>query len=85
MQMVEQIEVTGKSSEKSSQPKKFGCSVNIRPLTSVLPTVSPIGDLISTTNRLRRADRIYGAANIAAVGTLAASLVDGFALYVSVF
>lgn len=85
MHIVEPTEVTGKSSEKFSQPKKFNRSINIRSLTSVLPSVSPIHDLLSTTNRLHCADRIYALANIAAVSTLAASLVYAFAVYVSVF
>jgi len=85
MQTVELIEVTGKSAEKFSQPKKAVRSNHIRPLSSLLPKVSPIHDLQMTTKRLQRVDRIYAVANLAAVTTLATSLVYTFLTCISVF
>jgi hypothetical protein len=85
MQIVELTEVTGKSSEKYSHPRRAGSAMQIRPLSSVLPKVSPIHDLLITTNQLHRADRIYGIAQLVAITTLATSLVYTFALYVSAF
>jgi hypothetical protein len=75
MQTVELIEVTGKSAEKFSQPKKAVRSIHIQPLSSLLPNVGPIRDLQMTTKRLQCVDRIYAVANLAAVTTLATSLV----------
>jgi hypothetical protein len=85
MQTVEPIEVTGKSAEKFSQPKKVVRSVHIQPLNSLLPTVGPIHDLQMTTKQLQRTDRIYAAANLVAVTTLATSLVYTFLMCISVF
>ncbi len=85
MQTVELVGVTGKSAEKFSQPKKAVRSVYIQPLSSLLPEVSPIHDLQMATKRLRRVDRIYAVANLAAVTTLATSLVYTFLTCISVF
>jgi hypothetical protein len=82
MQNAELTEVTGKSLE--TRPK-FGDSIKIRPLSTLLPRVSPIHDLLITTNRLQHAGRFYGVANVAAVTTLLASLIYAFSVYVSVF
>jgi hypothetical protein len=84
MQTVELVEVTGKSAEKFSQPKKAVRSVHIQPLSSVLPKVGPIHDLQMTT-KLRRVDRVYAVANLVAVTTLATSLVYTFLTCISVF
>jgi hypothetical protein len=85
MQTVELVEVTGKSAEKFSQPKKAVRSINIQPLSSLLPKVGPIHDLRMTTKRLQRTDRIYAVANLVAVTTLATSLVYTFLTCISVF
>jgi hypothetical protein len=85
MQTVELIEVTGKSAEKFSQPKKAVRSIHIQPLSSLLPNVGPIRDLQMTTKRLQCVDRIYAVANLAAVTTLATSLVYTFLTCISVF
>jgi hypothetical protein len=85
MQTVELIEVTGKSDERFAQPKKAVASIHIQPLSSLLPGFSPIHDLQMTTKRLQRGDRIYAVANLAAVTTLAASLVYTFLTCISVF
>ena len=85
MQTLELIEVTGKTSEKFSQPKKAVRSIHIQPLSSLLPEVSLIHELQMTTKRLQRVDRIYAVANLAAVTTLATSLVYTFLTCVSVF
>jgi len=85
MQIVELIEVTGKTSERFAEPKKAVRSIHIQPLTSLLPEVSPIQDLQMTTKRLQRVDRIYAVANLAAVTTLATSLVYTFLTCISVF
>ncbi len=85
MEIVELTEVTGKTSEKFSQPKKGVRSIHIQPLSSLLSKVSPIHDLQMTTKRLQRADRIYAVANLAAVTTLATSLVCTFLTCISVF
>jgi hypothetical protein len=85
MQTVELIEVTGKSAEKFSQPKKAVRSIHIQPLSSLLPNVGPIRDLQMTTKRLQCVDRIYAVANLAAVTTLATSLVYTFLTCTSVF
>jgi hypothetical protein len=85
MQTVELVEVTGKSAEEFSQPKKAVRSIHIQPLSSLLPKVSPICDLQMTTKRLQRVDRIYAVANLAAVSTLATSLVYTFLTCISVF
>jgi hypothetical protein len=85
MQTVELVEVTGKSAEKFFQPKKAVRSIRIQPLSSLLPKVNPIHDLQMTTKRLQRVDRIYAVANVAAVTTLATSLVYTFLTCISVF
>ena len=85
MQTLELIEVTGKTSEKFSQPKKAVRSIHIQPLSSLLPEVSLIHELQMTTKRLQRVDRIYAVANLAAVTTLATSLVYTFLTCISVF
>ena len=85
MEIVELTEVTGKTSEKFSQPKKAVRSIHIQPLSSLLPKVSPIHDLQMTTKRLQRVDRIYAVAHLAAVTTLATSLVYTFLTCISVF
>jgi len=58
MEMVELTEVTGKISEKFSQPKKAVRSIHIQPLSSLLPEVSLIHELQMTPMRLQRVDRI---------------------------
>jgi hypothetical protein len=50
MKNAEPTEVTGKSMEIRS---KFGDAIHIRPLSTLLPMVSPIHDLLITTNRLQ--------------------------------
>jgi hypothetical protein len=85
MQIVELIEVTGKTSERLAQPMKAGRSIHIQPLRSLLPEVSPMHDLQMTTKRLQRVDRIYAVAHLAAVTTLATSLVYTFLTCISVF
>jgi hypothetical protein len=85
MQTVELIEVTGKNAEKFYQPKKAVRSIHIQPLSNLLPSVGPIHDLQMTTKRLRRVDRVYAVANLAAVTTLATSLVYTFLTCISVF
>jgi hypothetical protein len=85
MQTLELIEVTGKTSEKFSQPKKAVRSIHIQPLSNLLPRVGPIHDLQMTTKRLQRVDRIYAVANLAAVTTLATSLVYTFLTCLRVF
>jgi hypothetical protein len=85
MQTVELIEVTGKSAKKFSRPKKAVRSIHIQPVSSLLFEVSPIQDLQMTTKRLQRVDRIYAVANLAAVTTLATSLVYTFLTCISVF
>ncbi len=85
MQTVKLIEVTGKSAEEFSQPKKAVRSIHIQPLSNLLPKVSPIYDLKMTTKQLQRVDRIYAVANLAAVTTLATSLVYTFLTCISVF
>jgi hypothetical protein len=85
MQTLELIEVSGKTSEKFSQPNKAVRSIHIQPLSSLLPKVNPILDLQMTTKRLQRFDRIYAVANLVAVTTLATSLVYTFLTCISVF
>jgi hypothetical protein len=86
MEIVELTEVSGKTSEKFSQPKKAVRSIHIQPLSSLLPKVSPISMTWQmTTKRLQRADRIYAVANLATVTTLATSLVYTFLTCISVF
>ncbi|HEY4780816.1 MAG TPA: hypothetical protein VIH54_03295 [Chthoniobacterales bacterium] len=85
MQIVELIEVTGKTSENFSQSKKSVRSIHIQPLSSLLPRFSPIHDLQMTTKRLQRVDRIYAVASLVAVTTLATSLVYTFLTCISVF
>ena len=85
MQIVELTEVTGKTSEGFAQPKKAVRSIHIQPLSSPLPEVSPIHDLQMAKKRLQRVDRIYAVAHLAAVTTLATSLVYTFLTCISVF
>jgi hypothetical protein len=85
MQTLELVEVTGKTSEKFSQPNKAVRSIHIQPLSSLLPKVSPIHDLQMRTKRLQRFDLIYAIANVAAVTTLATSLVYTFVTCISAF
>jgi hypothetical protein len=85
MQTLELIEVTGKTSEKFSQPKKAVRSIHIQPLSSLLPKVGPIHDLQMTTKRLQRVDRVYAVGDFIAVTTLATSLVYTFLTCISVF
>jgi len=85
MQIVELIEVTGKTSERFAQPKNAVRSIHIQPLSSLLPEVSPIHDLQMTTKRLQSVDRVYAVANLVAVTTLATSVVYTFLTCISVF
>lgn len=84
-QTAEQIEVTSRSAEELFQPKKAVRSIQIRPLSSLLPKVSPIHDLQIMTKRLQRVDQIYAIANLVAITTLATSLVYTFLMCISVF
>jgi hypothetical protein len=85
MQIVELIQVTGKSAEEFSQHKKAVRSIHIQPLSSLLPKVSPIHDLQMTTKRLQRVDRVYAVGDLVAVTTLVSSLVYTFLTCISVF
>jgi hypothetical protein len=85
MQTVELIEVTGKSAERFSQPKKAVRSIHIQPLSNLLPKVGPIHDLQMTTKRLQRIDRVYAVGDLVTVTTLATSLVYTFLTCISVF
>jgi hypothetical protein len=57
----------------------------LRPVADLLPTISPIRDLLESTNELERSDRIYSALSIGAVLIFTASVVVGFIGYLRVF
>lgn len=60
-------------------------TVALQPVAEVLPSVSPIHDLLASTNALERGNRIYWAMYRAVLAILVASVAVGFAGYISVF
>jgi hypothetical protein len=60
-------------------------TVALQPVAQVLPTVSPIHDLLASTNALERGNRIYWAMYLAVLAILVAAMAVGFAGYISVF
>jgi hypothetical protein len=59
--------------------------VTLQPLTEVLPTVSPIGDLLANTNALDRENRIYWTLYLCILAIFVAAVAVGFAGYISAF
>jgi hypothetical protein len=59
--------------------------VVLKPLTEVLPTVSPIGDLLESADALERENRIYWTMYLCILAMLLAAVVVGFAGYISAF
>jgi hypothetical protein len=57
----------------------------LQPLTKVLPTVSPIGDLLASTNALEHENRIYWTLYLGILAILVAAVVIGFAGYIGAF
>ena len=60
-------------------------TVALQPVAQVLPTVSPIHDLLASTSALERGNRIYWAMYLAVLAILVASVAVGYAGYISVF
>jgi hypothetical protein len=67
------------------QGRSIRSVVALRPVADLLPTISPIRDLLESINELERSDRIYSALSIGAVLIFAASVVVGFIGYLRVF
>jgi hypothetical protein len=59
--------------------------VALRPVADLLPTISPIRDLLESTTELERSNRIYSAISVGAVLIFTASVVVGFIGYIGVF
>ena len=59
--------------------------VVLKPLTEVLPTVSPIRDLLESTDALERENRIYWSMYRCILAMLVAAVVVGFAGYIGAF
>jgi hypothetical protein len=57
----------------------------LQPLSKVLPTVSPIYDLLASTNALERSNRIYWAMYSTMLAILIAAVAVGFFGYIAVF
>ena len=57
----------------------------LQPVADVLPTNSPIQDLLESTAELERSNQIYSALSVAAVLIFLASVVVGFIGYICVF
>ena len=60
-------------------------TVALQPVAQVLPSVSPIHDLLASTSALERGNRIYWAMYLAVLAILVAAVAVGFAGYISVF
>jgi hypothetical protein len=60
-------------------------AIVLQPLTEVLPTVSPIRDLLESTKALERGNRIYWTMYLCILAMLLAAVVVGFAGYISSF
>jgi hypothetical protein len=60
-------------------------TVALQPVAQVLPSVSPIHDLLASTSALERGNRIYWAMYLAVLAILVASVAVGFGGYISVF
>ena len=59
-------------------------TVTLQPVAQVLPSVSPIHDLLASTSALERGNRVYWAMYLAVLAILVASVAVGFAGYISV-
>jgi hypothetical protein len=59
--------------------------VVLKPLTEVLPTVSPIRDLLESTDALERGNRIYWTMYLCILAMLVAAVGVGFAGYIGAF
>lgn len=57
----------------------------LQPLTKVLPIVSPVTDLLDSTNVLERENRIYWTLYLGVLAILVAGVVVGFAGYMGAF
>ena len=60
-------------------------TVALQPVAQVLPSVSPIHDLLASTSALERGNRIYWAMYLVVLAILVASVTVGFAGYISAF
>ena len=60
-------------------------TVALQPVAQVLPSVSPVHDLLASTSALERGNRIYWAMYLAFLAILVASVAVGFSGYISVF
>ena len=67
------------------QGRSIRSAVDLRPVADLLPTISPIRDLLESTTELERSNRIYSALSMVAVLIFAASVVVGFIGYIRVF
>jgi hypothetical protein len=57
----------------------------IVPLTGLLPSVSPIQDLLASMEALERGERVYGRLSVLALGILTVGTTVGFVGYFSAF
>jgi hypothetical protein len=67
------------------QGRSIRSAVDLRPVAELLPTISPIRDLLESTIKLERSNRIYSAISVGAVLIFTASVVVGFIGYIRVF
>jgi hypothetical protein len=67
------------------QGRSIRSVVALRPVADLLPTISPIRDLLESTTELERSNRVYSALSVGAVLIFTASVVVGFIGYICVF
>jgi hypothetical protein len=72
-------------SATKSQVRPIRSAAALQPVADLLPTISPIRDLLESTTELERSNRIYSALSMVAVLIFAASVVVGFIGYIRVF
>jgi hypothetical protein len=78
-----------KIEQNLSATKPHGRSIRsvvaLRAVADLLPTVSPIRDLLESTTELERSNRIYSALSVGVVLIFTASVLVGFIGYIRVF
>jgi hypothetical protein len=67
------------------QGRSIRSVVALRPVADLLPTISPIRDLLESTTELERSNRIYSALSVGAVLIFTASVAVGFIGYIRAF
>ena len=68
-----------------TQGRAIRLVAGLQPVADLLPTISPIQDLLERTADLERSNRIYSVLSVAAVLIFVASVVVGFIGYICVF